>query len=138
MFEYTREVFYYETDKMGVVHHSNYVRWLEESRMAYFNHAGLPYAETEEHGVMIPVTNMNLKFKLFCRFGDTFTVRVRMIKYSGVRFDMAYTVVNQLGQTVLEAVTGHAFVGKDHRPLALPKALPERHEGMARLLEPLV
>jgi len=138
MYEYTRGVFYYETDKMGVVHHSNYARWLEEARTEYFNDAGLAYAETENFGVMIPVTNMNLKFKRFSRYGDRFTVRVRMIKYNGVRFDMAYTVINQLDQILLDAVSGHAFVGANHQPVALSKVLPKRHAAMEKLVEPLI
>jgi len=135
MYKYTRAVFYYETDKMGVVHHSNYVRWLEEARTFFFNDSGVPYAQTEDAGVLIPVTNMDLKFKRFSRYGDSFTVRVKMTRYTGVRFDMAYTVVNQDGETLLEAVSGHAFVGTDYRPVALARKLPERHEAMKKLVD---
>ena len=135
MYEYTRDVFYYETDKMGVVHHSNYVRWLEEARTNFFNDANLAYQETEEYGVMSPVTDMNLKFKYFARFGDTFTVRTRMTKYTGVRFRMAYSVVNQNGDVMLEGESGHAFVGTNHRPVSLARTIPQRHEIMKRLME---
>jgi len=134
MYEYTRAVFYYETDKMGVVHHSNYVRWLEEARTAFFNDSGIPYAQMEADGVVIPVTNIDLKFKRFSSYGDSFTVRVEMTRYTGVRFEMAYTVANQNGDKLLEAVTGHAFVGDDHRPVALSRVLPGRHEVMQTLV----
>jgi acyl-CoA thioester hydrolase len=135
MYEYTRAVYYYETDKMGVVHHSNYARWLEEARTSFFNDNGVPYVQTEEEGVLIPVIDMELKFKRFARYGDTFTVKLRMTKYTGVRFIVKYTVINQYGQILLEASSSHAFVGLDYRPVALPRTLPERHEAMKRLVE---
>ena len=40
---YQHKVHYYETDKMGFVHHSNYVRWFEEARDDYFNQTDVPY-----------------------------------------------------------------------------------------------
>ena len=135
MYEYTRAVYYYETDKMGVVHHSNYVRWLEEARMFYFNAAGVPYAETEELGVLIPVTDITLKYMNTARYGDTFTVRPRMIKYTAVRFDIDYAVTNQRGQTLLRGTTSHAFVdAKNFKPVALSRAIPARHEIMKQLV----
>ena len=134
MYEYTRHVYYYETDKMGVVHHSNYVRWLEEARNSFFNDVNLAYVETERYGVMSPVTDMSLKFKYFAKFGDSFTVRLKMIKYTGVRFRMAYTIVNQDGEVLLEAESGHAFIGENLRPVSLARAIPERHEIMNELM----
>ena len=137
MYEYTRAVFFYETDKMGVVHHSNYARWLEEARDAYFNAVDLAYTVTESFGVACPVTDMSLKFKLFARYGDSFTVRVRMTKYTGVRFYMAYTVVNQDGEILLMGESGHAFVSAENqRPVSLAHAIPARHEALKKLVEP--
>ena len=134
MYEYTRDVFYYETDKMGVVHHSNYTRWLEEARTFFFNDNNLAYTETESYGVMSPVTDMSLKFKHPARFGDSFTVRLIMTKYTGVRFRMVYTVINQDGETLLEGESGHAFIGTNHKPVSLARIMPERHEQLKKLV----
>ena len=134
MYEYTRPVHYYETDKMGVVHHSNYVRWLEEARTFYFNDTNLAYFETESYGVMSPVTDVSMKFKRFIKYGDSFTVRLEMIKYTGVRFRIAYTVVDQNGTLLLEAESGHAFIDADLKPVSLARAIPDRHEQMQKLL----
>ena len=133
MYEYTRPVYYYETDKMGVVHHSNYARWLEEARNFYFDSVNLAYFETESYGVMSPVTDISIKFKHFAKFGDSFTVRLEMTKYTGVRFRMAYTVINQSGELLLEAESGHAFIGANLRPVSLARAIPHRHELMKEL-----
>ena len=134
MYEYTRPVHYYETDKMGVVHHSNYVRWLEEARTFFFNDADLAYVETESYGVMSPVTDVSMKFKHFAKYGESFTVKLEMTKYTGVRFRIAYTVVNQNGDTILEAESGHAFIDMAMKPVALSRAIPHRHELMKALL----
>ena len=134
MYEYTREVYYYETDKMGVVHHSNYTRWLEEARTKFFDDADLAYVVTESYGIMSPVTDVSMKFKYPARFGDSFTVRLMMTKYTGVRFRMSYTVVNQKGDVLLEGESGHAFIDSNYRPVSFARAIPERHEAMKKLL----
>ena len=135
MYEYSRPVYYYETDKMGVVHHSNYARWLEEARTFFFNDKDLAYVETEEYGVMSPVTDMSLKFKYPAKYGDIFTVRLKLSVYTGVRFRVEYTVVNQNGDVLVEGDSGHAFINESHRPVSLARAIPQRHELMKKLLE---
>jgi len=134
MYEYTRQVFYYETDKMGVVHHSNYIRWLEEARNSYFDDINLAYVETESYGVLCPITEANTKFKYPARFGDSFTVRLRVTKYTGVRFAVEYVVVNQDGELLLEGNTSHAFIDENFKPISLAKAIPERHLRMKELV----
>ena len=135
MFEYSRAVYYYETDKMGVVHHSNFIRWMEEARDSFFNAADLAYTVTEGHGVLCPVTDVDVKFRHFAAYGDVFTVRLEMIKYTGVRFRMFYSIVNQDGAVLMEGESGHAFVSTDYKPVALPKVIPERHELMLKLMQ---
>ena len=49
------KVQYYETDQMGVVHHSNYIRWFEEARAEWMEAVGLPYAQLEAEGIASPV-----------------------------------------------------------------------------------
>jgi len=135
MYEYSRTVHYYETDKMGVVHHSNYVRWLEEARTAFFSDMNLAYAVTESLGVMSPITDINLRYRYPVKYGDNFTVRLKMTRYTGVRFRVKYIVVNQDGVIVLDGESGHAFVDENLRPVALSRAIPERHEAMKKLVE---
>ena len=134
MYEYSRLVYYYETDKMGVVHHSNYTRWLEEARTFFFNDAKLAYFETESYGIMSPVTDINLKFKHPARYGDRFTVRLKMTKYTGVRFRISYSIVNQDDAVLLEGESGHAFIDASLKPVSFARAMPARHNLMNELL----
>ena len=57
-FTYERKANYYETDMMGVVHHSNYLRYFEEARIAFMDSLGIPYKELEENGIMSPVLSV--------------------------------------------------------------------------------
>ncbi|MCL2628501.1 MAG: acyl-CoA thioesterase [Oscillospiraceae bacterium] len=134
MYEYTRAVFYYETDKMGVVHHSNYLRWMEEARIHYFNDTDLAYFETESYGVLSPITEVNIKFKYPARYGDTFTVKMEMTKYTGVRFSIKYVIINQNNEVLLEGDSSHAFIDEQFKPISLARAIPERHSKMLALL----
>ena len=132
MYEYSREVYYYETDGMRVVHHSNYIRWLEEARTAYFAEIGLPYEVTESLGVMGPVVAVNLRFKRPSRFGERFTVKARMTKYTGAKFIMEYNILNGDGELLCEAESTHGFLNADYRAVSLAKVLPELHEKMLK------
>ena len=69
---YSHYVQYYETDKMGVTHHSNYIRFMEEARVEFFKNIGFDYFEFEKRGIVSPVVGLNnIKFK---RFGCTTSI----------------------------------------------------------------
>ena len=52
---YVRYANYYETDKMGIVHHSNHIRWMEEARLDYMKQSGMDYADVERNGIIMPL-----------------------------------------------------------------------------------
>ena len=56
---YKREVFYYETDKMAIVHHSNYIRIFDEARVDYLQQAGIHFSMIEELGILIHTLSIN-------------------------------------------------------------------------------
>ena len=56
---FERTINYYETDKMGIVHHSNYIRFLEEARCEFLKAIDLPYETLENNGIMIPVLEVH-------------------------------------------------------------------------------
>ena len=62
-FIFERKINYYETDKMGIVHHSNYIRFLEEARCKMLEQFEMPYSSFESNGIMIPVLGVNCSFK---------------------------------------------------------------------------
>ena len=74
-FEYIREINYYETDKMGVVHHSNYIRFLEEARCRWMKELGLPMEKLEELGYTIPMLEVNCKYLYPVTSGDIISIK---------------------------------------------------------------
>ena len=60
---YKHTVQYYETDKMGITHHSNYVRWMEEARIDFLKQLGWDYARLEKEGIISPTVEVSCKYK---------------------------------------------------------------------------
>ena len=60
---YTHRVQYYETDQMGIVHHSNYIRWFEEARIDWMRHCGISYREMEKQGIIVPVLGVEATYR---------------------------------------------------------------------------
>ena len=58
-FIYERKINYYETDRMGVVHHSNYIRYLEEARTEWLEVLNMPFDLLEKNEITIPVLGVN-------------------------------------------------------------------------------
>ena len=70
---YRRKVFYYETDQMGIVHHSNYIRWFEEARIDYMEQLGLGYDKMEEQGIISPVLSVEASYLRMLLFYEPLT-----------------------------------------------------------------
>ena len=75
-FDHIRTVNYYETDKMGITHHSNYIRWMEEARTAFLNRHGCGYAWFESEGVVSPVLSVSCQYKHSSTFEDRININV--------------------------------------------------------------
>ncbi|MBQ9140028.1 MAG: acyl-CoA thioesterase, partial [Ruminococcus sp.] len=81
---YSRRVYYYETDKMGIMHHSNYIRIFEETRVDFLQQAGFPFSEMESRGLLMPVLSVECSYKHPLRFEDPFSVELAITKFNGV------------------------------------------------------
>ena len=124
MFE--RKINYYETDRMGIVHHSNYIRYLEEARCYFLEKIGFPYNKLEENGIMIPVLNVNCSYKNSVTFEDIIQIDVFVKEFAGVKFTVGYHVTDKKnGDVVIQAETKHCFTNNELRPIALKKHYPE-------------
>ena len=125
-FIYERTINYYETDRMGVVHHSNYIRFLEEARCAYLKATGMPFEKFEEQGITIPVLEVKCKYKHHVTFADTICIKVIVKEFNGVRLTIGYEVKDKkTGNDVIIAETKHCFTDKNLRPINLKKHCPE-------------
>ena len=128
MYTFERKANYYETDQMGIVHHSNYIRWFEEARIALMEHLGLPYDAMEKAGVLIPVLGVSAEYKSPVHFNETLVLELRIVNYTGVRFEVEYTGRSkETGQLCCTGTTKHCFTAPDLKPVRLQRAAPDWH-----------
>ena len=88
MKDYIRTAKYYETDQMGVIHHSNYIRWMEEARVDMLNQLGYPYRRFEEMGYISPVLHAECEYKKSVRFDDEVRITVTLKELGRVKFTL--------------------------------------------------
>ena len=116
---YQHLVQYYETDKMGVTHHSNYIRFMEEARIAFFKELGFDYVEFEKMGVFSPVVGLNnIRYKKPSTVGDVIDIEIGVKSVSGVTFIITYTM--KIKDTIIfTGESEHCLVNKDGKLLPL-------------------
>ncbi len=128
-YKYIREINYYETDKMGIVHHSNYIRFLEEARCRWMKELGLPMEKLEDLGYTIPTLEVNCKYLYPVTSGDVISIRPYISEYNGVRMTISYEVINtKINNEVIKAITKHCFTNKELKPVNMKKSNLEIHK----------
>lgn len=123
---YEHRVQYYESDQMGIVHHSNYIRWFEEARTDLLERAGMSYAEMERRGIIIPVLGVECEYKAMTRFGETTLIVAEVESFTGLRMSIRYRVFVE-GEKAPRCTghTRHCFLGRDMRPLKMKVLHPD-------------
>ena len=85
---------YYETDRMGITHHSNYVRWMEEARIHFLDELGWNYAKLEEMGLVSPVVSVSCRYRRPSTFADVIDIQVSVAEFKGVKLKLDYRMMN--------------------------------------------
>lgn len=117
---------YAETDQMGIVHHSHYAVWFEAGRTDFLKKAGVSYSSLEARGFMLPLYEMNCKFKSPAKYEDEILIITKISLLSQVRLHLSYQVINSENSKLL--VTGetmHAWTDKMFKPVNAEKAIPD-------------
>ena len=128
VFVYTRIAQYHETDQMGIIHHANYVKWMEEARVAFLDEIGWSYKRIEEEGIVSPVAGISLEYKKPVEFSDQVEIRLSISNYSGTVLELGYDFFNVTkGEICTNGSSRHAFM-KDGRITSLKRVLPEMDE----------
>lgn len=123
---------YYETDKMGLTHHSNYVRWMEEARVAFLRDVGWPYEKLEALGVFSPVTALECRFRAPTTFADAVQIAVSPESFDGLRLRFRYEMRSG-GRLVFEGRSEHCFLDGCGRILRLKREQPALYELLTSL-----
>ena len=93
-YTYYRKAQYHETDQMGIIHHSNYVKWMEEARIGYMSRMGFSYKKVEELGVISPVVEISVAYRKQVFFDDEIRIRVGIKQYNGISLEFNYEFFN--------------------------------------------
>ena len=115
---------YKETDKMGVVYHSNYFTWFEVARIELLDKIGCPYFQLESEGFFLPVLSCSASFHLPAVFDDRLTVKVKIEKMPTVRIQANYQV-NRGDVELATGYTEHAFVSSEGGVVRPPERFVE-------------
>ena len=130
---YQHKVQYYETDKMGITHHSNYIRWMEEARVDFLEQIGWNFDRLEEMGIISPVTAVECKYRVSTRFPELITITVEVEEFKGVKLKLKYTMQNEENVLVCEGLSEHCFLNAEGHIIWLKKEYPEFYETLVNL-----
>ncbi len=124
---FIRKANFYETDQMGVIHHSNYIRWFEEARVHFMEEIGFGYEKVNTLGMDFAVLSVNCEYLSMVRFGETVSVEIAITQLTPSRMAIGYRVCDaESGQLRCVGESRHCyFDNRLKRPVSLKKTLPE-------------
>ncbi len=124
-YTYYKKAQYHETDQMGIIHHSNYVKWMEEARIGYMNQMGFSYKRVEEMGIISPVVEISVAYKKQVSFDDEIQISVSIKKYNGISLEFNYQFFNiTKNEICTTAYSRHCFL-KNGKLISVKKEVPE-------------
>ena len=125
---YRHEVKYYECDRMGVTHHSNYVRFMEEARIDWMDRLGYGFERMEAEGVVSPVVSLSVAYKHTTTFKDVIEIELSVAEMTELKISFAYTM-KVAGRLVCTATSTHCFL-ENGRPVPLATRFPELYKAI--------
>ena len=136
---YRHKVQYYETDQMGIVHHSNYICWFEEARTDILEQVGMGYDVMEEKEVISPVLEVHSQYRTMTHFGETVEVAVWVKHYNGITLNLEYQVRDADSKEIrCVGETKHCFLDKEGKLLSLKRSKEDVHQVFEKLKEALL
>jgi acyl-CoA thioester hydrolase len=121
---------YAETDRMGIVHHSNYAIWFEAGRTDFIKKAGISYSKIEERGIMLPLIELKCNFKSPANYEDDIIIKTSIKEMSFTRIKFYYEAVRNIDKPVILSTgeTMHVWTDKNLKPVNLKKYSPDLYE----------
>ena len=122
--EHFLDVRYYETDQMGIVHHSNYIRYFECGRNAMLKDMDMPMEKVEASGVMMAVVAVEAKYKVPAKLGDTLRIVSVIDTPPTAKVVVKTEIYNQSEQLVCTGSVTLGFIdAQTRRPVRCPDEL---------------
>ena len=118
-------VIYADTDAMGVVYHTNYIKWFEVGRSELLRSIGYPYSRMEEEGVLLPVAECSCKFRAPAVYDDLLDITARIIEMKAATVTLEYEIRRQnSGELLATGWTKHAVTDPSFKPVRLREKNP--------------
>ena len=125
-FEHKLRVEYHHTDQMGIVHHSNYIKFFEAARTEWLRAAGMTYAEMERRGVMMPIVDVHVRYRQPAYYDEVLSVSVFVDELPMARMIFRYEIRGEDGRDVASGTTTLGFIDSvTRRPQRAPEWLME-------------
>lgn len=135
--EIETRIIFADTDAMGVVYHSNYLKWFESVRNEFLRTISYPYTLLEKMGIWFPVIEAHLNYKAPAKYDDIIVTRAYIADLKVASIKMAYEIFNKENNQLL--VTGYTRSGiTDHnlKPLNARKQFPEFYKALEDAAKP--
>ncbi len=130
--EITIRVRYAETDRMGLLHHANYLVYFEQARTELLRSLGVAYRDLEDGGYLLVLTRMQVHYRRPAFYDDLLTIRTTVVRTTLVKIVHRYEVLRD-GELLAEGETTLGCVDRQGRVQRLPDSLRPRDEGGARV-----
>lgn len=134
---YVRKANYYETDQMGIIHHANYIHWMEEARVDFMEQLRFGYDRAVKEGIDFALLGLSCDYKSMVRFGDTVNIKVSISSITVTKMTVSYEITDAAtGKLRTTGESSHCYFDSVRkRPVSLKKALPELYDLFASLCE---
>jgi acyl-CoA thioester hydrolase len=120
--EISIRVRYAETDRMGLLHHANYLIYFEQGRTELLRSCGLTYKELEDQGFLLVLSKVEVRYRSPARYDDLLTLKTRVVRTTAVRIDHSYEVFRE-NTLLAEGSSTLACVDRDGQLQELPPFL---------------
>ena len=117
-------VYYYDTDKMGVVYHSNYLKWMEMARTEYFRDV-FPYKNMEDMGFILPVKTLNIEYVNSVQYDEEIEIFVKIEEINSIKIKFYYEMYDSNKVLKAKARTVNVFVDKNGKLKRISKEMIE-------------
>ena len=125
-FEHKLRVEYHHTDQMGIVHHSNYIKFFEAARTEWLRAAGLTYAEMERRGVMMPIVDVQIRYRQPSYYDEMLSIMTYVDELPMARMTFRYEIRGEDGRDIASGTTTLGFIDSvTRRPQRAPEWLME-------------
>lgn len=120
---------------MKIVHHANYVKWMEEARLQFFHEAGFNWKRLDEAGIMIPVLFQSVEYHKRISFDEVVEIECMCDKFNGVKMNFKYSFYTDNRNTLNAiGITKHGFINSDFIPVNLKEYYPNEYEALNRVV----